>query len=185
MAIRIIGGDKKGFFVKGPKGVKTRPILARVRKSLFDILRPCITGSNFLDLYSGSGSVGIEAVSRGSEHVVFVEKDKKVCVCLKGNIEHCRVGDVSTLVCGDVFRFINTAQEKFDIIFAGPPYSVLLADKTLHELSDSSILKENTIVIIQHSIKEKIDETTHCLKMYRQERYGETTLSFFSMRRII
>jgi 16S rRNA (guanine966-N2)-methyltransferase len=179
MTTKIIGGKIRNFILKTPKGDTTRPILARIKKSLFDIIRPYIDGADFLDLFSGSGSIGIEAYSRGAKFVSLVEKDRRVCECIKQNLEYCKIMDNFHLSCLDVFKYIAVSDEKFDIIFAGPPYPLNFSQKVLDAVSNSSLLKENGIFIIQHHIKEKISDKAGKFVLYREEKYGDTILSFY------
>jgi 16S rRNA (guanine966-N2)-methyltransferase len=183
MSIRIIAGDLRGFVLKGPKTLEiTRPILARVKKSLFDILMPYFRRENvkFLDMFSGTGCVGIESISRGVEKVFFIERDKEMYECILNNLKYCKKEENATVYCTDVFDFLETYRgEKFDIIFAGPPYPANLCNNILNALTISNVLKEDSVVILQHSSKENILDKTECLEKFRTKVYGDTILDFF------
>ncbi|MFH1715170.1 MAG: 16S rRNA (guanine(966)-N(2))-methyltransferase RsmD [Elusimicrobiota bacterium] len=182
MAIRIIGGTLKGRILKAPKGIDiTRPILARVRKSFFDIMRPYLDGAGFCDLFAGSGAVGIEAVSRGVLSVVFVDKDREACKCIANNIKYCKIEENCEIHCDDVFKFLEKADSAFDVIFAGPPYPLFYGEKALVSLSGSKVLTQDTKIIVQHSQEEKLSEHINNLICYRREKYGDTILSFFKV----
>lgn len=186
MGIRIIAGECKGFILKGQvNGETTRPILARVRKSLFDILSPYLKNAVFLDLFCGTGSVGIEAVSRGAQKAVFVDKNRDVNKCVKINIEYCKITDKCEVYCCDIFDFFKTYKNsKFDIIFAGPPYPANLCNDILKGLNENgkNFLKPDTLIILQHQIKERISEEQNIFYKIREKIYGETKLSFFRIK---
>jgi 16S rRNA (guanine966-N2)-methyltransferase len=183
MAIRVIAGECKGFMLKGPSGEGTRPILARVRKSMFDILNPYLAGAKFLDMFCGTGAVGIEALSRGAESLVAVEMDKSVVDCVNWNLNYCKMTDRAQVFCADVFEFIKSYNgEKFDVVFAGPPYPAYFCEKILEGLDDCKFLKNSTNIILQHYIKEITMEDTKKLKKYREKKYGDTILSFYEVK---
>ncbi|MCP4481674.1 MAG: 16S rRNA (guanine(966)-N(2))-methyltransferase RsmD [bacterium] len=182
MAIRVIGGECKGFMLKGPPGEGTRPILARVRKSMFDILTPYLKDSVFLDLFCGTGAVGIEALSRGAQSLVSVELDKRVCDCIRWNLNYCKMIDESEVICTDVFEFLRAFdRQKFDIVFAGPPYPAYFCEGILDALDHCHFLKDNTVILLQHHIKEILPEETKKLRKYRDKKYGDTILSFYKI----
>jgi 16S rRNA (guanine(966)-N(2))-methyltransferase RsmD len=186
MSIRIIAGECKGFILKGEvAGEITRPILARVKKSLFDILSPDLKDANFLDLFCGTGSVGIEAVSRGAKKAIFVDKDKNVNKCVKINIEYCKITDRCEVYSCDIFDFFKTYSNiKFDIIFAGPPYPANLCNNILKNLAETKFLKPETMIVLQHQIKEPIAEDQGIFQKVREKIYGDTKLSFFKIKQI-
>lgn len=177
--MRIIAGTLKGRSVRGPQSKGTRPILARVRKSLFDILRPQSDGARFLDLFSGTGCVGIEAVSRGVQRAVCVENNVHAAQQIEQAVHTFHIEDHVRLYRCDVFAFIKQSVEQFDIIFAGPPYDAFLCEKILTSLSESKLVLPTTIIVLQHERKENIPEHVGVLSRYRQERYGSTMMSFY------
>lgn len=185
--MRIIAGEYKGRqLVSPPFASGIRPLLARVRKSLFDILTPRLAGSKFLDLYAGSGLVGIEAISRGAKLAVFMDLDRKACDIIKRNLEKLGIGDKAAVHTGDATKNLAWLRledkECFDIIFIGAPYPKLhipanLTSRTISNIIVSGILKRDAILVTQHHAKTEIElQATTCL--YRQERYGDMRLSF-------
>jgi 16S rRNA (guanine(966)-N(2))-methyltransferase RsmD len=183
MAIRVIAGECKGFMLKGPPGDGTRPILARVRKSLFDILAPDLRDAVFLDMFCGTGAVGIEALSRGAKKLVSVEMDSAVVDCVNWNLNYSKMKERATVFSADVFEFLkNYDSEKFDIVFAGPPYPAYLCGQILEGLNECSFLKEETIIILQHYMKEITPSEVGKLSKYREKKYGDTILSFYEIK---
>jgi len=188
MGIRIIAGKLKKREIKGiPKDKELRPILSRIKKSLFDIIRPKIIGAKFLDLYAGTGSVGIEAVSRGADLVIFVEVDEKLVKILKKNLERFKIENQTEVYQRDILLGLEwlkdfKGEKFFDIIFMGPPYKEKIVSRTLELISDAGILKEKGIIIAQHHIKEKVE--TDKFNLFRTEKYGDSILSFFENKNV-
>ncbi|MBN1621518.1 MAG: 16S rRNA (guanine(966)-N(2))-methyltransferase RsmD [Endomicrobiales bacterium] len=188
--IRIIGGSLKGRSVKSFKNdFSIRPILGRIKKSLFDILRNKLAGSVFLDLYAGTGAVGIEALSRGAKSVVFVDSDKRCIRLINENINKLGLTDLSYVCQRDVLSGLGWLKEKFDIIFMGPPYKddkkepLCLTGVTLGLISEAKILKEDGWIIAQHHNKEKLAVPEN-LSIFRTEKYGDTLVDFLSYKKV-
>ncbi len=181
--MRIISGILKNRRFKMPKNI--RPTQDKVRKALFDILRGNIEGSIFLDLFAGSGSVGLEAFSRGAKEVILVENGQSGINAIRENLESLspeeRVSKIS-LLAADAFRAIDSLVKqgkRFDIIFADPPYYKELANKTLKKLTSYDILSANGFLIMQHHKKDLLPKEAGFLRLLRQEKYGDTILTFY------
>ncbi|PKN02230.1 MAG: 16S rRNA (guanine(966)-N(2))-methyltransferase RsmD [Elusimicrobia bacterium HGW-Elusimicrobia-1] len=188
--IRVIAGTHRGREVKAPRGLEVRPILARIRKSLFDILTLRIGDALFLDLYCGSGAVGIEALSRGARFAVFADASRDSLACARGNLDvlgmASRARDVRCDATGNLEFLSLAGGGKFDIIFMGPPYKdkeknpLSLVAPTLSAINSSEILAPDGLVIAQHHKKENAaPPPPFCL--YRQEKYGDSMLSFYRL----
>jgi len=183
--MRIIGGAAKRRSFKSPSASQgVRPILSRIKKSLFDILSPRLGGAVFLDLYAGSGAVGIEALSRGAASVTFVDKNPACLSVIRQNLSKLQMFDRARLVRADVLTGLHLAGGPFDLIFMGPPYHDLqwnarrLTAPTLGAIARAKILKEGGWVIGQHHAKEP-DAALPEWDLFREQRYGDTRLSFF------
>jgi 16S rRNA (guanine966-N2)-methyltransferase len=186
--MRIIGGTAKRRTLKSPSpSFGVRPILARIKKSLFDILRPDLEGSDFLDLYAGSGAVGIEALSRGARFVTFVDVNPNCLSIIRQNLSKLQLFDQARLVRADITKNLSYAGGPFDLIFMGPPYhdqawhALSLTQPTLREIDRTGCLKPDGIVIGQHHAKEPAVDLPNW-DQYRQELYGDTILSFFKQK---
>jgi len=179
--MKITGGVVKGRKIKTCKGNSTRPLLSRLRKSLFDIIGGEIRGISFLDLYAGSGAVGIEALSRGAKKAVFVEKDALAVKIIEENIVSCGLFPRSKIWRKNVLNFLPflLEREKFDFIFIAPPYYKGLQDKTLDILEKIKINK--TTIIVQHSPRENINFTRKNMEIVKQKKYGDTILTFLEV----
>lgn len=176
--MRISGGIIKGRKIKTKKGNSTRPLLSRIRKSLFDIIGEEIRGSKFLDLYAGSGAVGIEALSRGAKEAIFVEKDNLALRIIKENLDLCGLSHLAIIYRKDVLKILSVLlkKERFDFIFVAPPYYKEMQNKTLRMLEEKKI--KGSVVIVQHSPKEKVIFARKNMKLLKQKRYGDTILTF-------
>ncbi len=180
--MRIITGIYKSRQFKVPKGI--RPTEGRVRKALFDILGD-VSGLSFLDLFAGSGSVGLEALSQGAQEAVFVESQRHSTQALEENIRILGCSDRAGVICQDAFRAIeNMAQNgrKFDLIFLDPPYYKELGEKILQILGNYDILQTSGYLIIQHFKKDLVAKNAGKLVLWRQEQYGDSVLSFYEIR---
>ena len=149
--MRVIAGRAKGRRLFGPAiGVKTRPITDRAKESLFGVLGPEIENRRFLDLFAGTGSVGIEALSRGARDATFVEYSQKVLKTLRRNLIHTELKDDATVVQADVLKYLTTVPETFDFVFIAPPQYHELWSKTLLMVdSNPSWLSTTGIIIVQ------------------------------------
>ena len=180
--MKIIGGKFKGRVIGMPKGL--RPTSDKVREALFEILKDRIEGSSFLDLYCGSGAMGIEAFSRGAKSSTFADASFKCVKVLKENLTKLGILDLSNIdiYAKDSFRVLAEFERErrcFDLVFLDPPYHKDTAKKTLIALSNYDILTRNAIVIAEIYKKENLPEEVGRLKTARTCKYGDTILEFF------
>ncbi len=182
--MRIITGTAKGCRLKAPKGWDTRPTADRVKESLFNILGQRVWERKVLDLFAGTGNLGLEALSRGAAHGVFV--DKATVPVLRENALHTKLMDRAEILKGDVFSALaGFAGEKrnFDLVFCDPPYHRGLWEKALQRMDDAGLLARGGILVVEHGADENDVPSLKNLVRVRNERYGHTTqLSFFLCR---
>ncbi|MCK5219603.1 16S rRNA (guanine(966)-N(2))-methyltransferase RsmD [bacterium] len=182
--MRIIAGQYRGRVLKTPRGLKIRPTLSRVRESLFNILASRIKNSCFLELYAGSGSVGLEALSRGSRQVVMVEADRLIARILSDNITRLdsrgTVAEIKVCSAWQAIEQLAGQKAKFDIIFLDPPY-YKQAETKLWETEGrlDRLMAPQGLLILQHSSRESIPGRWAGCRKLRSRKYGETTLTFF------
>jgi 16S rRNA (guanine(966)-N(2))-methyltransferase RsmD len=179
--MRVIAGEAKGRRLHSVPGSGTRPILDRVKEALFNILSWEVADARFLDLFAGTGSVGIEALSRGAAHADFVEKAGKAVATVRRNLKETGLGDRATVIRRDVFDFIADAEAEYDLIFLAPPqYRGIWAD-TLRALDRRpSLLAADGKVIAQIDPQEFEDLLLQNLMLIDQRTYGNTMLCFYS-----
>ena len=179
--MRVIAGEAKGRRLKSVPGVSTRPITDRVKESLFDILGAEVVGARVLDLYAGTGSVGIEALSRGAEEVVFVDAGRRAIEVIKANLALTGLGEEAKVFQQDVFRFLRkTDLGPFDIIYVAPPQYKELWSKTVKVVDESpNILNADGLVIAQMHPKEYEELSLETLRLLERRKYGSTLLCFY------
>lgn len=182
--MRVIAGVAKGRRLRAVKGYQVRPTLGRVREVLFDILAPRIVGSRFLDLFAGTGSMGIEALSRGAQRSVFVESDRKAVQTIISNLNEIGLANQAKVICQPVNKALPRLAEQgdcFDIIFLDPPYRQTKAVReVLGWLSqDKQILASGGVVVAQESAKADQIELPSGLEAYRMRKIGDSKLTFW------
>jgi len=180
--MRIIAGALKGQQLVTPRGHRTRPTADQVRIALMDTLMPVLSGARFLDLFAGAGGVGLEALSRGAERAVLVERDADAAAALRRNVAALRVAGRTQVLPMDAARALNrlaAAGERFDLVFLDPPYGTGLVEDTLLRLGTGAVITLDAIVVAQHFTKHAPPERIGILAAYRARRFGETTLTFF------
>jgi 16S rRNA (guanine(966)-N(2))-methyltransferase RsmD len=151
-----------------------------VKQALFNILGEKAARAVFLDLYAGAGGIGIEALSRGAERVVFVEASRESVKTIKQNIEQTGFGDRAAVILSDVETFLKRPSGPYDIVFLDPPYALELAP-LLQRLASSGILKPDTVMVAEHFKKQPSPEGAGALKLVREARYGDTVLAFYTV----
>jgi 16S rRNA (guanine(966)-N(2))-methyltransferase RsmD len=182
MPVRVIAGTAKGRRLKMVPGDTTRPVMDRVKEACFSIIGRQIIDATFLDLYAGTGSVGIEALSRGARSVLFVELDRMAVQTIQANLELTRLGDKAIIRRTDVLHFLShPTGTAFDFIYIAPPQYKNLWAETLQTLDKNpSWLKPATMVIVQIDPTEKQPIELRHLTPYDERRYGKTLLWFFA-----
>lgn len=152
--MRVIAGQARSLKLKAPLGEHTRPTTDRIKETLFNMLQGEIPGCFFLDLFAGSGSIGIEALSRGADQVVFVENDKNAISCIEENLAHTKLGKHTQLCKQDVFVALQALEYKysFDIVFMDPPYNLELERRVLEYLTMSSLITEDSLIIFEAAL---------------------------------
>jgi 16S rRNA (guanine966-N2)-methyltransferase len=179
--MKVIGGTAKGRKIHIPKGARLRATSDRTKEALFNIL-PCMEGICLLDLFAGTGNVGIEALSRGAAKVVFVEKNPILVDAIKYNLHECGFTDNYEVLRASVeagVRILERKKDQFDIIFADPPYIQGFVDTTLRLLGDAPFVTDNCMIVVEHSFREEISETDLKLVLCDSRRYGDSVISFY------
>ncbi len=181
MTIRIIGGELKGRKLVTVPGRQTRPTADRVRESMFNILGDRVRGALVLDLFAGTGAMGIEALSRGAESVLFADNAKRALTALEKNVKVCSLERRAKIIKWDILKNLNIAtafQHAFNLVFIDPPYNKNMIQSTLSNLDKSQCIEKGACVAIEHSAQESIPEKDQRFKISDQRRYGKTLVSF-------
>lgn len=182
--MRVISGIKKGFKLKAPKGNNTRPTSDKVKESLFNILENIdnINNSLVLDLFSGTGNIGIEFLSRGAKECYFIENNIESIKVIRENLNKTNFINQSKIYKNDVIKAIKILGKKelrFDYIFLDPPYSKGLSELTLDEIEKNNILNENGIIIIEHESKSSLKSEFLQFYKYDTRKYGDTSITIY------
>ena len=157
--MRVIAGEKRHLTLKTLDSLAVRPTTDKIKETLFNMIQFELGDINFLDLYAGSGAIGIEALSRGSKFCTFVDNDREAIKVIELNLDHTKLKDKSRVTKSDVVSFIQNADKDkvYHIVFLDPPYESNLYKKTLSALSKSSLIDDNSIIIAESNIKENFD----------------------------
>ena len=180
--MRVISGKARSLRLRTLEGMDTRPTQDRIKETLFNMIQHEVAGKDFLDLFAGSGAIGIEALSRGCRQAVFVENSKKASACIRENLIHTKLaGDAQVLVTDvtSAVRKLSTEGRTFDFIFMDPPYNKGMEESVLRELDHSSVCGEQTLVIVESSLQTKLgDEMFNRLKIVKIKEYKTNKHTF-------
>ena len=182
MTLRVISGKVRGLKLDTPKNQDVRPTTDRVKESLFNMINPYIRESNVLDLFAGTGSLGIECLSRGAKNCVFVDKSRESINIVKSNVKKARVENESTILnidFKDAVKRLSTQNQKFDVIFMDPPYYENMFIDCLKSIDELNLLHEDGIIVVEHDTKDQFEETIGRLVKTRDKKYGNTTITFY------
>ena len=183
LGVRVISGSARGLKLNTPGDDRVRPTTDRVKESMFNIVQDWVYDSQVLDLFAGSGALGIEALSRGASQAVFCDNSLDSIKIIKSNIEKAKVVDRSQIVSGDFKRCLRDMEAKnqsFDMIFVDPPYYKGLFEEVLDTIRSCKILKKDGIVIVEHDAKSPIGQVEG-LEVYKEKKYGITMLTFYCL----
>jgi 16S rRNA (guanine966-N2)-methyltransferase len=183
MGLRIISGALKGKRLYSVRDTSIRPTADRLRESIFNILSQRVLGAVVIDLFAGTGALGIEALSRGAESVVFVDNGKGALSVLRRNIDSCMLDQKANIVKWNIKQNLNCIKSKkqhFDLIFLDPPYDKDLITPTLFNLDKSHSLKNEACIVAEHSISEPIPTDLFAFDLFDQRKYGKTLVSFLN-----
>jgi len=180
--MRVIAGHSKGRRIKVPKGREIRPTASRVKEALFNILPHDLTGIRVLDLFAGTGSLSLEALSRGAQEAVLVDVSYKAAAAIRDNLaalDFSRRSKVWTLPALPAIRRLARAGESFELIFLDPPYQKGWVGRVLEAVAEGEILGDAGTLVAEHSVRDPVGESYGSLRLRDQRRYGDTLLSFF------
>lgn len=176
--MRVIAGKCKGRPLKAVPGMNTRPTTDKIKESIFNMIGPYFDGGEGLDLFGGSGGLGLEGLSRGLAKVIFVDRDRKAVEVIKQNIKFCGFEDQTEVFCNDAGRALKAIIKrglKFSHIFLDPPYKLKELEAIIGEIDKAQLLTEDGKIIAEHGIELVLPETIGGLRLQRREVYGSTT----------
>ncbi|MCL2056309.1 MAG: 16S rRNA (guanine(966)-N(2))-methyltransferase RsmD [Oscillospiraceae bacterium] len=173
--MRIITGSGRGRRLAAPPGQDTRPTSELVKEAVFSMIQFEVEGAAVLDIFAGSGQMGIEALSRGARSCVFVENAKPAWQVILANLEHAGFADKAKLIKTDAVLFLQSAPGLFDVAFLDPPYKSGLLEKALPPVA--RVMRENGVIVIETELNEDVPESAGEFLLYRSYRYGKTKIA--------
>lgn len=180
--MRITAGEHRGRRLQSPTGLRTRPTSDRLRQAIFNVVGPRVAGARVLDLFAGTGALGLEALSRGAAEATFVERDRPALTSLRANLAVLGLSARARIVAQDALvalAGLTQAGERFDCVFLDPPYGGDAARRCVETLAPGAILSENALLVVQAFHKTELPERIGTLRRAWQRRYGETRLSLY------
>ena len=177
--MRVITGTARGRRLGELEGMDTRPTYDRVKEGLFNIIQFDIEGRRVLDLFAGSGQLGIECLSRGAESCTFVDQRRDAVKLVKENLKKCDLEEGAKVVQGDAIGFLKTTPEKYHLIFLDPPYDTGLLDSALKWLCEIDILADNGIIVCESRTEKPLPELPEPFRKSRDYRYGKTKVTLY------
>lgn len=175
--MRVISGSARGRRLKELQGMDTRPTTDKVKESLFNIIQFEIEGRRVLDLFGGTGQLGIEALSRGADHCTFVDMRKEAAALIRENLRLTGLSERSRVVQGDALSFLSSCGEKFDVILLDPPYHTELLKESVERITEFDILREHGIMVCESAVERKLPALLPPYEWGREYRYGKIRLT--------
>lgn len=176
--MRVITGSARGRRLKELEGLETRPTTGKVKEALFSVIQFDIEGRRVLDLFAGTGQLGIEALSRGAECAVFVERRRDALQVIRENLEACGMTDKARVVNGDAMSYLKSG-EKFDLIFLDPPYASGLLEQALEEIVRFDICRKHGIIVAESAADKTLPALAGPYALHREYRYGKIKLTVY------
>ena len=177
--MRVISGEFRGMNLYAPKDWEIRPTTDRIKEDMFNIISPYVAESVFLDLFAGTGSIAIEAVSRGAKRAVLVENGRESLSLIKKNLEKTKKAGEFQVVRSDVVRFLLTTRDKYDIIFLDPPYAYPGAEQLLRLIDERELICEDGMLVIEQGKEARLPEEVGRLSLVKTKTYSLTKMHFY------
>ena len=177
--MRVIAGSARGCRLKELEGMETRPTTDRVKESLFNIIQFDIEGRKILDLFAGTGQLGIECLSRGAQSAVFVDRRADAVKLIRDNLKATSLAERGRVVSGDSMEYLKTVRETFDIILLDPPYEAGLLDPAISHIAKFDILSPHGIIVAEHPANMVLPALEAPYRLHRTYRYGKIALTLY------
>ena len=177
--MRVIAGKARGVALKTPAGMHTRPTADRVKEALFSIIQFDLPGAKVLDLFGGTGQLGIEALSRDAASAVFVDERDDACKLIKENLKRTRLEENARVVRSDYMAYLATCREKFDIILLDPPYAEIFLENSLNRITEIDILQSGGIIVCERPLGKELSFDFPGYQRSKDYKYGNTLLTLY------
>ena len=177
--MRVITGTARGRRLHEPEGMATRPTTDNVKESMFNLIQFDIEGRRVLDLFAGTGQLGIEALSRGAAHCTFVDKGREPIAVIRENLKKTRLEERATVVQADYRSWLKTCRQQYDLILLDPPYAEVFLETALKIVSEIDILTNSGIIVCERPYEKSLPDEIPGLARYRDYRYGKAAVTIF------
>ena len=177
--MRVITGKARGIQLKTPEGMLTRPTADRVKEALFSIINFDIPGAKVLDLFGGTGQLGIEALSRGAERAIFVDEREEACKIIRENLRRTRFEELGKVVRSDYLQYLRRCGDKFDIILLDPPYAEVFLENALKCITEIDILQSGGIIVAERPLGKELPYVFDGYTRSKDYKYGNTLLTLY------
>ena len=177
--MRVVSGLAKGITLKTPDGLATRPTADRIKEAMFSIIQFDLPGTYVLDLFGGTGQLGIEALSRGAKSAVFVDHSESACCLIRENLKRTKFQNCAKVIHSDYLTFLKSTKEKFDIILLDPPYAEVFLENSLKMISEIDILQTNGIIVTERPVEKALSWDFPGYSRSRDYKYGKTLLAIY------
>ena len=177
--MRVITGKARGIVLKTPDGMLTRPTADRVKEALFSIIQFDVPTANVLDLFAGTGQLGIEALSRGAKAAVFVDEREDACKLVRENLKRTKLEEQGKVIRSDYLTFLKNTRELFDIIFLDPPYAEVFLENSLNKLGEIDILESGAIIVAERPVDKPLFVEIPGFTRSKDYKYGNTLLTLY------
>ena len=177
--MRVITGTARGIQLKTPEGLQTRPTSDRVKEAMFSIIQFDIPGAKVLDLFGGTGQLGIEALSRGAKSALFVDAGEKACALIRENLKKTKLDQQGRVVRSDYLDYLRRSRETFDIIFLDPPYAEVFLENALNLITEIDILQTNGIIVAERPLGKELPWEYEGYQRSKDYKYGNTLVTLY------
>ena len=177
--MRVITGKARGVTLKTPDGMQTRPTADRVKEALFSAIQFEVPAANVLDLFGGTGQLGIEALSRGAKHAVFVDQSEQACRMIRENLRRTRLEQDALVVRSDYMAYLTRCREKFQIIFLDPPYAEDFLENSLKMITEIDILQSGGIIVAERPLGKELPYEFQGYSRSKDYKYGNTLITIY------
>ena len=177
--MRVITGSARGVTLKTPEGMVTRPTTDRVKEAMFSIIHFEIPGADVLDLFGGTGQLGIEALSRGAKSAVFVDAGEPACRLIRENLKRTRLEAQARVVRSDYLAYLERTKEQFDIILLDPPYAEVFLESAIKKITEIDILRQNGIIVAERPLGKELPWEFPGYDRSKDYKYGNTLLAIY------
>lgn len=177
--MRVISGKARGVSLKTPDGMKTRPTADRVKEAMFSIIQFDLPNAKVLDLFAGTGQLGIEALSRGAKSAIFVDCQDSACKLIRENLKKTHFEQESRVIKSDYMSYLKTTSDKFDVILLDPPYAELFLENSLKMITEIDILQTNGIIVTERPLEKELSLEFPGFSRSKDYKYGKTLLTLY------